>query len=125
MLAGCGSAPSPEPLEYPLGPVVAPLETESPRFATPLPGDEILFAETGEAEALLGVVESVGQGDVRFRYRRAGREYRGVLDLHHPDVRRDRRGRILNSYLRIKRRGDPPDTRYLAGELLVGFRAPP
>ena len=103
----------------------APLETESPRLAAPLPGDEILFAETGEAEALAGVVESVEGGQVGFRYRRGGRDYRGVLDLRRPDVRRDRRGRILNSYLRIKRRDDPPDTRYLAGELLVGFRPQP
>ena len=127
-LASCGTAPAPEPIEYPLGPIVASLEPESPRLATPQTGDEILFADTGDAHRLVGVVEGVAdRGEVHFRYERGGRKLSGVLNLLRPDVRRER-GRILNSYLRIRRRGDPPDARYLAGELLVGFRvgaAPP
>jgi hypothetical protein len=88
-------------------------------------GDEVLFSEVGEGGRLVGVVNAVqADGTVRFTYPRDGRQWRGVLSLRHPTVRRDRRGRILNSYIRTKRRDDPPDARYLAGELLVGFRAP-
>ena len=109
-------------MAYPLGPVVAPLETSSPRLATPEPGDEELFADTGADGPRVGIVERVGEGgEVGFRYRRGDRSLRGVLNLRRPDVRRQG-GRILNSYLRVRRRDDPPDARYLAGELLVGFR---
>jgi hypothetical protein len=58
---------------------------------------------------------------VWFRYRRGETTLRGVLNLRRPSVRRDG-GIILNSYLRIRRKNDPVDARYLAGELLVGFR---
>jgi len=101
---------------------VASLEPESPRLATPEPGDQVLFADTGDASALIGIVERVMDGtEVRFRYQRGGRSHQGVLNLRRPDVRRDN-GRILNSYVRVRRRDDPPTARYLAGELLVGFR---
>jgi hypothetical protein len=122
VLVACGTVSEPEPVDYPLGPVLA-LEPETPRLASPVPGDEVLFGDTGGDKPLVGVVESVGGGgEVRFRYTRGGRVWRGVLNLVRPDSRRDGHGRILNSYVRTKRRGDPPDARYLAGELLIGFR---
>jgi hypothetical protein len=81
-----------------------------------------MFTGTGDGGPREGVVERVGDaGEVWFRYRRGGREGRGVLNLLRPNLRRAE-GRVLNSYIRVRRRDDPPDTRYLAGELLVGFR---
>lgn len=121
-LASCGTAPPPETVDYPLGPIVASLEPENPRLARPEPGDEVVFADTGDARPLTGVVERVAEGgEVRFRYQRGGRSHQGVLNLRRPDVRREQ-GRILNTYVRVRRRDDPPGARYLAGDLLVGFR---
>jgi hypothetical protein len=48
----------------------------------------------------------------------------GVLNPLQPHRRRLSGSRVENSYLRVIQRGDPAKTRYLAGELLVGYAAP-
>jgi hypothetical protein len=85
-------------------------------------GDVVLFHKTGDATA--GVVIARRGPRVRFLYLHptSGRARVGTLNLDQPNRRRLRRSaRIQNTFLRVKRRTDPPSTRYLAGQLLAGF----
>jgi len=43
------------------------------------------------------------------------------MNLIHPTVRRTEDGQILNDYLRARRKGEPENGKYLAGQLLRGF----
>ncbi len=43
------------------------------------------------------------------------------MNLKHRDMRRSEAGQDWNDYLRTRRSGDPKRTKYLAGELWVGF----
>lgn len=95
------------------------------------PGDIVFFHNTwdrngdGRLNDLLthvGIVERVERdGTVVFvsRVSRGIERYR--MNLAHPGVHRTPDGRVLNDYLRRKRRADPANTRYLAGELFAGF----
>jgi len=47
------------------------------------------------------------------------------MNLIEPSTHRNAQGRELNDNLRIRRRGDPKRTRYLASELFVAFGRPP
>jgi hypothetical protein len=85
----------------------------------PLPGDVVRFA--GGASGV--VVRARDDGRVEFLYVRMGQVREGVVSTRRPDRRRDGHGRLLNSYLRPRRRDDPPGTRYLAGELDPSFAA--
>lgn len=71
----------------------------------------------------VGVVIARRGARIAFVYLSGERVREGVLDLRRRGVRR-RRGRLLNSYVRIKTPRDAARTRYLAGELLAGFVPP-
>ncbi len=73
----------------------------------------------------LGVVVARAGSRVEFVYLRGGKVRAGLLNLEQPHRRRlPGSARVENSYLREIQRGDPPTTRYLAGELLEAFLAP-
>ena len=98
----------------------------------PGPGDLVLFHDTRDANnnrrvddrfTDAGVVLEVKRARVRFLYLhpRSGAAVVGTLNLHQPNRRRLGGKAVQNTFLRVKRRGDPPATRYLAGQLLAGF----
>jgi hypothetical protein len=99
----------------------------------PRVGDVVLFHNTRDANANrkpddrftdAGVVIERRGARVRFLYLHptSGRVRIGSLNLAQPNRRRlGRSARVQNTFLRIKRRSDPPSTRYLAGQLLAGF----
>jgi len=102
------------------------------RRRAPLPGDLVLFHDTRDANnnrkiddrfTDAGVVLEVKRARVRFLYLhpRSGAAVVGTLNLHQPNRRRLGDRTVQNTFLRVKRRGDPPTTRYLAGQLLAGF----
>ncbi|MCB9556136.1 MAG: hypothetical protein H6707_08535 [Deltaproteobacteria bacterium] len=73
----------------------------------------------------VGIVLDRRQDAVSFVYASGGKFRLGLLDLRLPHRRRYQSGSsVANSYLRQKRREDPPETRYLAGELFAGFITP-
>jgi hypothetical protein len=113
LVAAClGSSLSPDRLEAGEG--------EPMRRGDPALGDLVLFRDRqGFSEA--GLVVAVERDQVEFVFARRGRARLGVLSLSRPDLRRDGE-RLLNTYLRVIQPTDPPDARYLAGELLAGFR---
>ncbi len=103
-------------------------------FATeilPLPGDLVFWNDTydrnGDGEVNdplthIGIVEEVTRsGTVAFLHRGTRCVKRGRMSLAAPDVARDAAGEVLNTRLRVARRGDPAGTRYLAGQLFVAF----
>lgn len=98
------------------------------------PGDLVLFHNTRDANrnrALddgwtdVGVVVRTRGARIEFVFLRGARAQLGVLDLRRPHRRRSRGGRLTNTFMRIKRRDDPPRTPYLAGQLLAGFASLP
>jgi hypothetical protein len=84
------------------------------------PGDVVFFNVAGPGCAdHAGVVEAVDpSGRIVFREARAGRVRQSFVYPWAPALRRGPDGRILNSFLRPRRREDPPDARYFAGEML-------
>ena len=44
-----------------------------------------------------------------------------TMNLHHPDIHINDRGKVLNNHLRGRRSSDSKKTRYLSGELWRGF----
>lgn len=102
------------------------------RLAAPRAGDLVLFHDTRDANGNrkiddrftdCGVVTDVQGFRVRFVYLhpRSGRVTVGALNLRQPNRRRLSGATIQNTFLRVRRRVDPPRTRYLAGQLLAGF----
>ncbi len=91
------------------------------------PGDILFFDTrgTGGSPACAdhaAVVERVSPtGRIGFIELRAGRLRHSFVDPDHPTLRRDRRGEILNSFLRPLRTDDPPGVRYFAGQMLCGI----
>lgn len=72
----------------------------------------------------VAVVVAVDEDDtVRMVHRGSRGIAELTMNLRSPRDRTDAGGKVLNSYLRAKRAGDPARTRYLAGELWVGFGA--
>jgi len=85
--------------------------------AHPAAGDLVVF-DPGER----GIVTRTDpDGRVHFLFVKAGAVRAGVLSLRHPGLRRDRNGRLLNTYVKARRIDDPPGARYLAGELWSAF----
>jgi hypothetical protein len=80
------------------------------------PGDLVVF------EDQIGVVLETAQGRIKFAYPRRKRIFEGLVTPRDPHRRRDRSGRIANSFLRPIRPGEPRRLPRLAGELLRGFR---
>jgi hypothetical protein len=91
------------------------------------PGDILFFdtrgaSPTPECADHAGIVESVTtDGRITFVEARGGRTRRSFVDPARPAIRRDDRGEILNSFLRVKALDDPPGARYFAGEMLCGI----
>jgi len=54
-------------------------------------------------------------------YAQGGVVRRGFLNAARRERRRDERGRVLNTFVRPFKPGDPARQRYLAGELFTGF----
>lgn len=97
----------------------------------PLPADLAFFHHTWDVNGneklddLLtqaALVEKVdADGTVHLLYRRRGGEVRSMLaNPQHPHQRRLGQ-KIVNSYLRPTRKGEPAQTPHLAGEMLAGF----
>jgi hypothetical protein len=87
---------------------------------SPRPGAIVFFAQR-EAAFHAGVVEKVDDRRITFFHAARGRVRRGVCDPLHPSLRRDARGRIVNTYLVPRRPDDLPGTHYLCGQLLAGY----
>jgi hypothetical protein len=82
-------------------------------------GDVVFFDLEGRGCAShAGLVEAVDGGRLTFREERDGQVRRSYADPTEPRSRRDQRGRILNSFLRPRRREDPPGVRYFSGDML-------
>lgn len=92
------------------------------------PGDVVFFDLGSDGLGCadhVGLVEEVdGRGRATFRELRAGAVRRSQVYAAAPQTRRDAQGRVLNSFLRVKRPEDPAGARYFAGEMLCGvFRS--
>ena len=87
-------------------------------------GDVIFFDVGAGCGSHTGLVETAEPaGRIGFRERRDGDVRHSYVTPSEPLVRRDGKGRILNTFLRPKRMEDPADTRYFAGEMLcAAFR---
>lgn len=86
------------------------------------PGDLLVFdrISDGEAASLVAVVLARDdRGVVEMMYVARGVVRRGFVDPARPKIRRDKQGRVVNTYLRHGKDQPPEGTRYLAGELLA------
>jgi hypothetical protein len=89
---------------------------------------DVVFFDTGTGcGGHVGVVESAeSSGRIGFREWRDGSSRHSFVTPRSPLVRRDDQGRVLNTFLRIKRMEDPTETPYFAGEMLCAvFRIEP
>ncbi len=85
------------------------------------PGDVVFFDLGGRARCgdHAGVVDQVdADGRIAFREARGGVVRLSYAHPGQPYARRSADGRLLNSFLRIRREDDPPGARYLAGQML-------
>ena len=91
-------------------------------------GDVVFFDLSGHSRCgdHAGVVDEVDAGGrVAFRESRGGVVRLSYAHPGQPALRRAVDGRVLNTFLRIRRADDPPGSRYLAGALLCAVgRAP-
>jgi hypothetical protein len=88
-------------------------------------GGDVLFFDVGAGcGAHVGLVETAESGSrIGFREWRDGSSRHSFVTPHDPYLRRDGRGRIMNTFLRPKRIEDPADTTYFASEMLcAAFR---
>jgi hypothetical protein len=83
-------------------------------------GGDVLFFDVGTGcGAHVGLVETAESGSrIGFREWRDGSSRHSYVTPRDPFLRRDGRGRIMNTFLRPKRIEDPADTTYFAGEML-------
>ena len=83
-------------------------------------GGDVLFFDLGSGCGMhTGVVETAeSTGRIGFREWRDGSSRHSYVTPHNPYMRRDDKGRILNTFLRPKRMEDPAETVYFAGEML-------
>ncbi|MBN2577017.1 MAG: hypothetical protein JXP73_20815 [Deltaproteobacteria bacterium] len=81
---------------------------------------DVLFFDMGDGcGSHAGLVETVEpSGRIGFRERRDGDTRHSYVTPREPAVRRDGRGRILNTFLRPKRLDDGPERTYFAGQML-------
>lgn len=98
----------------------------------PRPGDLVFFHNTADTNkdnrnndwySLIGIVEKIdADSTVSFVALHFGKIQRLSMNLKSPQVRRnEKKGKVINAFLRIKRMDDPEYTQYLAGELYAGF----
>jgi hypothetical protein len=83
-------------------------------------GGDVLFFDLGNGcGAHTGLVETAElDGRIGFHEWRDGSSRHSFVAPRDPYLRRDGRGRIMNTFLRPKRMEDPSDTTYFAGEML-------
>jgi len=83
-------------------------------------GGDVLFFDLGSGCGMhTGVVETAeSMGRIGFREWRDGSYRHSFVTPRDPTLRRDGKGRILNTFLRPKRMEDPAETAYFAGEML-------
>jgi hypothetical protein len=85
---------------------------------------DVLFFDLGGRNRCAdhaGVVDEVdATGRISFRESRGGIVRLSYAHPGQPRVRRAVDGRVLNTFLRIRREDDPPGAHYLAGSLLCG-----
>ena len=113
-------------LEHPSVSKSGALYEASVQVATPRPGDLAFFHDTYDRNrnhraddpfTHVALVESVDGSSVVLIHRSGRRIERLRMDLARPDDGE------ANDLLRVRRRGDVPGTRYLAGELFTAFGA--
>jgi hypothetical protein len=94
------------------------------QFAQVQPGEarggDVLFFDLGSGcGGHTGLVEtSESGGRIGFREWRDGSSRHSYVSPREPLLRRDGRGRIMNTFLRPKRMEDPAETAYFSGEML-------
>jgi hypothetical protein len=83
-------------------------------------GGDVLFFDLGAGcGAHVGLVETAEPGGrLGFREWRDGSSRHSFVTPRDPFLRRDAKGRIMNTFLRPKRMEDPAETTYFAGEML-------
>lgn len=83
-------------------------------------GGDVLFFDLGSGCGRhTGLVETAESGGrIGFREWRDGSSRHSYVTPREPLVRRDDKGRIMNTFLRPKRMEDPAETTYFAGEML-------
>ncbi|MFH1263289.1 MAG: CHAP domain-containing protein [Pseudomonadota bacterium] len=97
----------------------------------PKPGDLVFFSRTydsnrdgrsaNDALTHIGLVEEVADdGTVTFIHNLHGVR-RNVMNLRRPHDHKDENGKVVNDYLRRRRRGDTRNTPHLGGELFTSF----
>ncbi len=101
------------------------------RRRTPVPGDVAFFDDTYDRDGdgrlndpltHIAVVEEVDQaGTITLVHVGSQGVTRFLMNLRRPQERYDDKGNLINSYVRSRKGGDSPRTRYLAGELWVAF----
>jgi len=101
------------------------------RRRMPSPGDIAFFDDTydrngngrlDDALSHVAVVQSVEKdGTITLVHLGSRGPAFLRMNLRHPEEQKDADGVVLNDILRLKKRGDSPRTRYLAGELWVAF----
>ena len=89
-------------------------------FRTRAPGTEA--CDDPDHAGLVAAVETDGRID--FVEARGGLIRRSYVDPQRPRARRDESGRVLNSFLRPKKVGDPDDAPTFAGEMLCAVVRP-
>jgi len=83
-------------------------------------GGDVLFFDLGSGCGRhTGLVETAESGGrIGFREWRDGSSRHSYVTPRDPLMRRDGKGRIMNTFLRPKRMEDPVETTYFAGEML-------
>jgi len=83
-------------------------------------GGDVLFFDLGTGCGMhTGLVETAESGGrIGFREWRDGSSKHSYVTPRDPFLRRDGRGRIMNTFLRPKHMEDPAETAYFAGEML-------
>lgn len=97
----------------------------------PQPGDFVFFSNTydlnrdgtpNDSLTHVGIVERVEEdGTIMFIHNLHHRVTRYVMNLSQPNQYEDENRKVINSYLRRRKRRDSGNTSYLAGELFAGF----
>jgi peptidoglycan DL-endopeptidase CwlO len=94
----------------------------------PKPGDIVFFSNTRATKGSgylshIGIVENVSKdGTISFIHKSSLGIIRNHMNLKQPSIRKSTDDdTVINSYMRRRRAGDRPGTKYLAGDLFEAF----